>query len=329
MIKIINDDNLYFWVREIYLFGYTKFLLSMPFLLKNGEKMNEVIGNEKVKIESLIYEIRGKQVMLDSDIAKLFMYETKNLNRQVNRNISRFPEEYCFQLSSKEYENLRCQNVTPNNNLIHGGRRYLPFVFTDKGIIMLATVLKSDIAVEMSIRIINAFISMKKYISSSLIEQKYINNLVFKHDEDIKILQESFDKMILKEKNNHIFFEGQIYDAYSKIIDILNLAYSNLIIIDNYLDKSMLDIISNCKVTVILITADKLNNIDTAKYRKQYNNLHIIINKSFHDRFIIINKTILYHLGSSLNSIGYKCFAITKIDDKDILREILKKLKLL
>ena len=329
MIKIINDDNLYFWVREIYLFGYTKFLLSMPFLLKNGEKMNEVIGNEKVKIESLIYEIRGKQVMLDSDIAKLFMYETKNLNRQVNRNISRFPEEYCFQLSSKEYENLRCQNVTPNNNLIHGGRRYLSFVFTDKGIIMLATVLKSDIAVEMSIRIINAFISMKKYISSSLIEQKYINNLVFKHDEDIKILQESFDKMILKEKNNHIFFEGQIYDAYSKIIDILNLAYSNLIIIDNYLDKSMLDIISNCKVTVILITADKLNNIDTAKYRKQYNNLHIIINKSFHDRFIIIDKTILYHLGSSLNSIGYKCFAITKIDDKDILREILKKLKLL
>ncbi len=167
----------------------------------------------------------------------------------------------------------------------------------------------------------------RKYISNNLIEQSYVNNLVFKHDEDIKLLQESFNELSAKEKNNHIFFEGKVYDAYSKIIDIFNISKKEIIIIDNYLDKNMLDIISKCYTKVILVTADKLDNIDLVKYKKQYNNLKVIINKFFHDRFIIIDKEILYHLGSSLNSIRYKCFAISKIDENDILIKIIKKLE--
>ena len=288
--------------------------------------MNELIIKEDIKIENLIYEIRGKQVMLDSDLALLYEYETFNLNKAVKRNINKFDETFMFVLTKEEYKNLIFQNGISNNN--HGGRRTEPYVFTDKGILMLATILKSDVAIEMSIRIINTFVAMRHYISSNLIEQKYINNQVMKNTVDIKLLQDSFDKLSTKEKNNHIFFEGQIYDAYSKVIDIFNIAKKEIIIIDNYLDKNMLDIICKAKVNVVLITGDKLDNIDLLKYRKQYNNLKIVINKLFHDRFIIIDKKSLYHLGSSLNSIGYKCFAITKIDDEGILTELIEKLKL-
>lgn len=264
--------------------------------------------------------------MLDSDLALLYEYETFNLNKAVKRNINKFDETFMFVLTKEEYKNLIFQNGISNNN--HGGRRTEPYVFTDKGILMLATILKSDVAIEMSIRIINTFVAMRHYISSNLIEQKYINNQVMKNTVDIKLLQDSFDKLSTKEKNNHIFFEGQIYDAYSKVIDIFNIAKKEIIIIDNYLDKNMLDIICKAKVNVVLITGDKLDNIDLLKYRKQYNNLKIVINKLFHDRFIIIDKKSLYHLGSSLNSIGYKCFAITKIDDEGILTELIEKLKL-
>lgn len=148
--------------------------------------MTDVIVRDS--IENLIYEIRGKQVMLDSDLAKLFGYETKNLNRQVQRNIERFPENYCFQLTEQEYRDLRCQNVTSNLNSNYGGRRYMPYVFTEHGITMLSGILKSEVAIKMSLRIVDAFIKMRKYISSNLIEQRYINNQVLKNVEDIKKL---------------------------------------------------------------------------------------------------------------------------------------------
>ncbi len=166
--------------------------------------MNEIITSE-ISIEDMIYEIRGKQVMLDQDVAFLFEYETKNLNRQVKRNIERFPEEYCFKISKEEYTNLRCQKVTSSLNYNYGGRRYMPYVFTEYGITMLAGILKSTKAIKMSLKIVNTFISMRKYISNNLIEQKNINNLVLTHEnnfkevyKDIRLLQESFDKL---EKN--------------------------------------------------------------------------------------------------------------------------------
>ena len=286
--------------------------------------MNKIVVSDNIKIENMIYEIRGKKVMLDSDLAMLFGYETKQLNRQVLRNINRFPENYCFQITDTEYISLRCQNGTLKNGRGEH-RKYLPYVFTEYGITMLAGILKSELAIKMSLRIVDIFITMKNYINTSLIEQKYFNELTIKNTEDIKLLQESFDKLNTKESNNHIFYEGQIYDAYSLLIDILSRAKKEIIIIDNYAGKKLFDIIKNINVKVKIYT-ENIDNISKEKYEKQYNNLKIINTSIFHDRFIIIDNKVLYHSGASFKDLGKKCFAITKIEDNSILKELLNKI---
>ena len=286
--------------------------------------MNKIVVSDNIKIENMIYEIRGKNVMLDSDLAMLFGYETKQLNRQVLRNINRFPENYCFQITDTEYISLRCQNGTLKNGRGED-RKYLPYVFTEYGITMLAGILKSELAIKMSLRIVDIFITMKNYINTSLIEQKYFNELTIKNTEDIKLLQESFDKLNTKESNNHIFYEGQIYDAYSLLIDILSKARKEIIIIDNYAGKKLFDIIKNINVKVKIYT-ENIDNISKEKYEKQYNNLEIINTNIFHDRFIIIDNKVLYHSGASFKDLGKKCFAITKIEDNSILKELLNKI---
>ena len=287
--------------------------------------MNKIVVSDNIKIENMIYEIRGKNVMLDSDLAMLFGYETKQLNRQVLRNINRFPENYCFQITDTEYISLRCQNGTLKNGRGEH-RKYLPYVFTEYGITMLAGILKSELAIKMSLRIVDIFITMKNYINTSLIEQKYFNELTIKNTEDIKLLQESFDKLNTKESNNHIFYEGQIYDAYSLLIDILSKVKKEIIIIDNYAGKKLFDIIKNIDVKVKIYT-ENIDNISKEKYEKQYNNLEIINTNIFHDRFIIIDNKVLYHSGASFKDLGKKCFAITKMEDNNILKELLNKLK--
>ena len=279
--------------------------------------MNDVIVNNNKKIENMIYEIRGKQVMLDSDLAMLFGYETKQLNRQVLRNINRFPENYCFQIASDEYISLRCQNGTLKNGRGEH-RKYLPYVFTEYGITMLASILKSETAIKMSIRIVDIFITMKRYINTSLIEQKYFNELTIKNTEDIKLLQESFDKLNTKEKDNHIFYEGQIYDAYSLLVDILSKAKKEIIIIDNYAGKKLFDIIKNINVKMKVYT-ENIDNVSKEKYEIQYHNLEIIYTNIFHDRFIIIDNKHLYHSGASFKDLGKKCFAITILKWKMII----------
>ena len=287
--------------------------------------MNKIVVSDNIKIENMIYEIRGKNVMLDSDLAMLFGYETKQLNRQVLRNINRFPENYCFQITDTEYISLRCQNGTLKNGRGEH-QKYLPYVFTEYGITMLAGILKSELAIKMSLRIVDIFITMKNYINTSLIEQKYFNELTIKNTEDIKLLQESFDKLNTKESNNHIFYEGQIYDAYLLLIDILSKAKKEIIIIDNYAGKKLFDIIKNINVNVKIYT-ENIDNISKEKYEKQYNNLEIINTNIFHDRFIIIDNKVLYHSGASFKDLGKKCFAITKMEDNNILKELLNKLK--
>ena len=286
--------------------------------------MNKIVVSDNIKIENMIYEIRGKKVMLDSDLAMLFGYETKQLNRQVLRNINRFPENYCFQITDTEYISLRCQNGTLKNGRGEH-RKYLPYVFTEYGITMLAGILKSELAIKMSLRIVDIFITMKNYINTSLIEQKYFNELTIKNTEDIKLLQESFDKLNTKESNNHIFYEGQIYDVYSLLIDILSKARKEIIIIDNYAGKKLFDIIKNINVNVKIYT-ENIDNISKEKYEKQYNNLEIINTNIFHDRFIIIDNKVLYHSGASFKDLGKKCFAITKMEDDSILKELLNKI---
>ena len=283
---------------------------------------------EELNIENMIYEIRGKQVMLDSDLAKLYQCKngTKEINQAVKNNPDKFPERYSFQLSDNEYNNLRSNFLTSSLESGYGGRRYNPRVFTEQGIAMLSTILKSKVAVETSIRIMDTFVKMRKIISSSLIEQKYINELVIKDNERINLLEESFSKLEEKEKINHIFYEGQIYDAYSLLIDIFKEAGKEIIIIDNYADKSILDMITNLNVRVTIVTRkfNLLKDIDIKKYNRQYHNLKVIYSDKFHDRFIILDKKVLYHSGASYKDLGNKCFAIAKIKDKEYLETIIK-----
>ena len=173
--------------------------------------------------------------MIDSDIANLFNYSTKDLNRNVKNNINRFPEYYCFRLIEGEYRNLRCKNFTSNSNRNYGGRRYLPYVFNDYGIVMLAGILKSEVAVSMSIKIVNEFIIMKKYINNDLIEQKFYKEMLLRHDKDIKLLQESFDKItldIISKLNVKVILIVKEKGRLNKIdIKKYNKQYNNLKII--------------------------------------------------------------------------------------------------
>lgn len=287
--------------------------------------MNALAISENEKIENLIYEVRGKQVMLDSDLAKLYECKngTKTINLAVKRHINRFPERFMFQLTKREYENLRFQIETTNNM-----SRSLPYVFTEQGIAMLATVLRTVVAEEVSIRIMDAFVMMRRYISSDLMGQKYINNLVLEDHNRINMLENSLQKLDEKRKTNEIYFDGQIYDAYSKIQEIFNRAKRELIIIDAYADYTILDIIKRLNIHVIIIT--KKNNLlskqDILKYNQQYHNLSVIYDNTFHDRYFILDNNIIYHCGASVNRIGYKTFSITLISDVSVCKMLMDKI---
>ena len=284
--------------------------------------MNGIILKDKIKIEDMIYEIRGKQVILDRDLAKLYHTETRVFMQAVKRNIKRFPDNFMFQLSNEEFMNWRSHFVISKNDL--KGLRRPPYAFTEEGVAMLSGILNSEIAITINIQIIEAFITMRKYISSTIIEQRYINNLVIEHEERLKLVENTFSNF--KEKNNHLFFKGQIYDAYSLLIDIFNTSKKEIVIIDNYVDKNLLDILSKTKKSITIIT-NKYNNQDYEKYKMQYNNVDLIINDDFHDRFIIIDRKTLYHCGASVKDLGKKCFEISKIDENDVLDNLLKKIQ--
>lgn len=293
--------------------------------------MNEIIVKDNIKIENLIYEIRGKQVMLDSDLAMLYGCKngTKSLNLAVKRHINRFPERFMFQLTKEEYSSIysRFQFETLNKNNQKQGLniKYLPYVFTEQGVAMLSAILKTDVAEEISIKIMDAFVAMKNIINTSLIEQKYINSLVLEHDNEIRLLQESFNKLSTKEKINHIFYNGQIYDAYSLLIDILNKAKKEIIIIDNYAGKELFDITKDIKVNIKIYTKN-IDEVSKKKYMQEYSNIEIITTDIFHDRFIILDNKELYNLGSSLKDIDKKCTSINRIEDSTILKELISRL---
>ena len=283
--------------------------------------MNDVIVKEKEieKVENLIYEVRGVQVMLDSDLARLYECAngTKTINQAVNRHLDRFPEDFYFQLTKEEYLNLKSQIGTSSLNE-YGGVRKLPYVFTEQGVAMLASVLRTRVASSVSIDIMRAFVIMKRYISKTLLEQTYINNLVLKDSKRIDLLEETLSKF--KEKSNHLFFEGQIYDAYSKISEIFMDAKKKLIIIDAYADITILDMIKKLSVNVIVITKQKglLTNMDIKKYNNQYHNLTIKYSDTFHDRYFIIDNNEIYHCGASINHAGTRTFSINILEDKEV-----------
>ena len=284
-----------------------------------------VIKNEEIK--DLIYTIRGKQVMLDSDVAMLYNCETKYVNRIVKRNIERFPEEFCFQLHDNEFQNLRCQFVTSSLSSNYGGRRYMPYVFTEQGIAMLSALLKSDIAIKVSINIMKAFIEMRRFIQSNGQIFERLTKMEYKLLEYDKKFDEVFNQLQKEEYiKQRIFFQGQIYDAYSLIIDIIRKAKNKILIIDNYIDDSILKMLSkkNKNVESIILTSEKSNisNLDIQKFNTEYPSLKVSKTNKFHDRFIIIDNKEMYHLGASIKDLGKKCFGINQIEDREYIDKI-------
>ena len=279
------------------------------------------------EIQNLIYTIRGKQVMLDSDVARLYHTETKKINQAVKRNIERFPEDFCFSLNLNEFRNLKSQFVTSSldGKNEYGGRRKLPIVFTEQGIAMLSGLLRNDIAVQVSINIMNAFVKMRHFLNENGKVFERMTSMEYKlleHDKKFDIV---FDKSQEKQiEKQQIFFDGQIYDAYSLIIEIIKKAQNKITIIDNYIDDSILKMLSKKQdnVNVILLTSNKSNiqNIDIQKFNKQYPTIKLAHTNAFHDRFIIIDEKELYHLGASIKDLGKKCFAINKIENEEIIK---------
>ena len=306
--------------------------------LKRVENNNviEYLDNN-VDIKDKIYIIRGKQVILDSDVARLYHYETKNLNKAVKRNIDRFPAEFCFQLTEDELNFLRFQFGTSKNNNYEskdsrGGRRTLPFAFTEQGIAMLAGVLKSDIAIKISIKIINSFIEIRKFLNNNGQIFERLTTLEYKQLENEKNIKQLFN-MFQNEDDvkQKIFFQGQIWDSYSLILDIIKKAKKKILIIDNYIDDSILKMLSkkNKEVEVVILTSNKSNiqNIDIQKFNKEYPTLKVAKTNKFHDRFIIIDNKELYHCGASIKDLGNKCFGINKIEDLEIIENFINKIK--
>ena len=314
----------------------------------NSLVLQDNISNEEIK--NLIYTIRGKQVMLDSDVAMLYHYETKKINQAVKRNIERFPEKFCFQLTEEEFSSLRSQIVTLNKTTVQENfensslrsqiatlnentgrgkhRKYLPYVFTEQGIAMLSGLLKNDIAIQVSINIMDAFVEMRKFlmVNGQLFER--LTNVEYKLLEHDKKFDKVFDQLQNEENiKQKIFFEGQIYDAYSLIIDIIKKANKKILIIDNYIDDSVLKMLTkkNKNVEVVILTSEKSNiqKIDIQKFNKEYPILKVAKTNKFHDRFIVIDNKEMYHLGASIKDLGKKCFGINKIEDLDIIEKFI------
>lgn len=267
-----------------------------------NEELNAVTY-EVENIRNLIYTIRGKQVMIDSDVAMLFQYATKDLNRNVKNNIERFPPNYCFQITNEEYKFLRCKNFTLNESGRGRHRKYLPYVFTEHGIAMLAGMLKSEVAVNMSIKIVNTFIEMRKFISLNgqvLNEIASMKTKFLEYDKKFDLVFNELQKDEEMQFKQKVFFKGQIYDAYSVIIDIIKSAKTKILIIDNYVDDSILKMLSkkNENVEVAILTSQNcnLNKLDISKFNKQYPSLKLSYTNKFHDRFIVIDNKEFYHI---------------------------------
>lgn len=293
---------------------------------------NALILMDEKNITDLIYTIRGKQVMLDSDLAGLYQVETRVFNQAVKRNSNRFPEQFRFQLTEEEYKNLRSQFVTSSEDNTHGGRRYMPYAFTEQGIAMLSAVLKSDIAVEISIRIMNSFVEMRKFLISNQQLFSRLDRVELKQLETDKKLEEVFSYIASNtEVKQKIFFDGQIYDAFSFIIDLIGKAQSKLILIDNYVDVNTLNMI--CKkdtgVDVLIATSGKgsLSTKDINKFNVQYPKLSVKTTTDFHDRFLIIDDEEGYFIGASIKDAGKKSFAITKIEDGKMVQNLINKVR--
>jgi len=290
-----------------------------------------VIADTK-DIKSLIYVVRGQQVMLDSDLAMLYQVETKVFNQAVSRNIERFPENFRFQLTKEEFEALRSQIATSNGR---GGRRYRPYMFTEQGIAMLSGVLRSDVAIQVSIRIMNTFVEMRRFIANNALLFEKVSDIELKQLEYQKSTDEKFDKVFQyiedhAESEQKIFFDGQIYDAFSLITSIIQKATKEIILIDGYVDVDTLNILAKKNIGVdakiYTYASAPLTNRDAANFNAQYPTLTVKKTQVFHDRFIILDGKTAYHIGASIKDAGKKCFGISVLEDPGMVTDLLNRL---
>ncbi|WP_312334810.1 ORF6N domain-containing protein [Sphingobacterium sp.] len=270
------------------------------------------------EIQSLIYTIRGRQVMLDSDLATLYSVETKILNKAVKRNMERFPDKFCFQLTDEESEALRFQIGT--SNVGRGGRRYLPYAFGEQGIAMLSAVLRSEVAVKVSIEIMDAFVEMRRMLISNASLFHRLDKVEVKQLETDQKIEEIFKALESDKLHSEkgIFYDGQIFDAYTFVANIIRSAERSIILIDNYVDDTVLTLLGKRGQTVsATIYTKSIGNqlqLDLQRYNSQYPAINIHTFAHAHDRFLIIDGTELYHIGASLKDLGKKWFAFSRMD---------------
>lgn len=284
---------------------------------------------EDIQIQNLIYTIRGQQVMIDRDLAVLYNVETKVLNQAVKRNLNRFPEYFRFQLNNKEKDEL-VTNCDRFEALKHSTSN--PYAFTEQGIAMLSAVLRSDVAVEVSIKIMNTFVEMRRFLMSNKELFSRLDRVELKQLETDKKLEEVFNYIGTQvEVKQHIFFDGQIYDAFSFMVDLVKRSKKELILIDNYVDINTLNILckKNHGVAITIATAGKgsLTPKDISKFNAQYPTLKVKTTSDFHDRFLIIDGIEVYHIGASLKDAGKKSFGITKIENNDLIQSLIDKVR--
>ena len=286
----------------------------------------EVMLLSQDSIRNRIYTVRGLQVMVDNDLAELYDVKTKRLNEQVKRNNERFPEEFRFQLTSEEYDSLRSQFATSKNK--KGGRRYLPYVFTEQGVSMLSSVLNSETAIKVSIKIINAFVAMRKFMAANAgifdrldtVERRQLECEI-KTDKNFEKVFNALESKSIEPRQG-IFFDGQIFDAYVFVVSLIKKAKKAIIIIDNYIDESVLSMLGKRKkgirVKLLTKTISKQLTLNVGKHNAQYPKVEVIKFDRSHDRFIILDGADIYHFGASLKDLGKKWFAFSKLD-KDSL----------
>lgn len=270
------------------------------------------------EIRNLICTIRGKQVMLDSDLATLYQVETKILNKAVKRNLDRFPEKFCFQLTDEESDFLRFQIGT--SNVGRGGRRYLPYVFCEQGIAMLSAVLRSDVAVKVSIEIMDAFVEMRRMLISNASLFDRLDNIELKQlqaDQKIEQIFKALESDKLHSEKG-IFYNGQVFDAYAFVSDIVRSAKSSIILLDNYVDDTVLTLLGkrrdNITATIYTKSISNQLRLDIQRYNSQYAPIEVKSFSDAHDRFMIIDDAELYHIGASLKDLGKKWFAFSRMD---------------
>ena len=287
--------------------------------------MNELIQTEQ-SIQNKIFTIRDKQVMLDRDLSELYQVETKRLNEQVKRNIERFDEDFMFQLTDKEFESLRSQFATATFSKVRNN----PYAFTEQGVYMLSTILKSSVAIKITKQIVRTFTDMKSFLNrNTLLFERFerIEQKLSLHDENFdKVFNAIEDKSI--KPSQGIFYDGQTFDAYIFIADIIKSAKISIKLIDNYIDETVLILFSknqNIKVTLYTKTISKQLKLDIEKYNSQYNNIEIKKFNASHDRFLIIDDKEVYHIGASLKDLGKKWFGFSKMDSESF--EMMGRLK--